>query len=288
MKYIKYILPIIFICNFINAQTADFIIVEKPSELTIYNKYQQYISDKIQSQLVSYTPFRIVNEDELLSDQISHASRVIYNDHILFLLKDEENGYLPGNDTYIHLFKDCKLTGDTIKILKNNSVSIFAKPEQQKYLKQHRYLDQGRICIRLFKFRNLYYIAVTGDSTIYGWSYLPKSGWEISHQNDFISVSIPDNLISRLKIRIESANQDYENYFTYFNKKFNMKRTIPYWNLEISNKEIIGSLNDPSLSEILKYSNRYLMQDIDNIFLGSNFVTVFFDSAFTIRAGIKR
>lgn len=263
-------------------QIADFLIVENPSELSIYNKYQQSISSQIQKQLALFVPFQIVEEDELLSDQISHASRVIFDDNMYFLIKDEEGDYIPDKNEYFRIFRNCELLGDTIKVLRKRRVFIFSKPEYLTRKRQHIYLDENQYCIRIFKYRNLFYLKIPGDSTVFGWTQLPRSGWESCHESDIMLVTIPDNLISRLKIRIDSANQDYENFFNYFNKKYDQKNVIPYWNLKISNYEIQGTLNDPSLASKLKYSNSYLMQDIDNIFLGSNFVLTFSDSTFFI------
>ncbi len=265
-------------------QTADFLIVENPSELSIYNKYQQSISSQIQKQLALFAPFRIVEEDEVLSDQISHASRVIFDDNIYFLIKDEEGDYILDKNEYFRIFKNCKLLGDTIKVLRKRRVFIFSKPEYFDRKSKHIYLDENQHCIRIFKYKNLFYVKVPGDSMIYGWTQLPRSGWELCHESAIMLVAIPDNLISRLKIRIDSANQDYENFFNYFNKKYDQENVIPYWNLKISNYEIHGTLNDPSLANKLKNSNRYLMQDIDNIFLGSNFVLTFSDSMFFINS----
>lgn len=265
-------------------QTADFLIVENPSELSIYNKYQQSISSQIQKQLALFAPFRIVEEDEVLSDQISHASRVIFDDNIYFLIKDEEGDYILDKNEYFRIFKNCKLLGDTIKVLRKRRVFIFSKPEYFDRKSKHIYLDENQHCIRIFKYKNLFYVKVPGDSMIYGWTQLPRSGWELCQESAIMLVAIPDNLISRLKIRIDSANQDYENFFNYFNKKYDQENVIPYWNLKISNYEIHGTLNDPSLANKLKNSNRYLMQDIDNIFLGSNFVLTFSDSMFFINS----
>jgi len=287
MKIVFLLLSIYIIPQLISAQNADFLLVENPSELTIYNKYQQSISDQFRDQLVPFTPFQIIEEDELLSDQISHASRVIFNDNIYFILKDEENNYISDDKEYFRVFKNCELIGDTIKILRNDRVAIFSKPEYLNHKNQHTELIQNRYCSRIFKFKNLYFLKAAGDSIIYGWTQLPHDGWQVSHEIRASLNVIPEHLVSRLKIRIDSANQDYENFFNHFNKKYNRINQIPYWNLEISDHKIKGILNDPSLSGRLKNSNRYLMQDIDNIFLGSNFITTFSDSMFSIKPGSK-
>lgn len=288
MKYIQIILLLIFSFRIIQGQTADFLIAENPSNLTIYNKYQQYISSQVRDQYAPFTPFRIVQENEILSDQITMASRVLFNHQVLFLLKNEEKRYFPENNGYIKLFKNCEIYDDTIRVLKNLRVSTFKKPEELYKKNRHNYLQEGQLCNRIFKFRNLYYVKLMSDSTLFGWTLLPRNGWEINRQSNFSFTTVPENLISRLQLRIESVNQDYENMFNYFNKKYNQEKRIPNWILEISENQIQGTLNDPSLKAQLKNSNRYLMQDIDNIFLGSDFVPVFSDSSFTIKFSRKR
>ena len=288
MKYIQIILLLIFSFRIIQGQTADYLIAENPSNLTIYNKYQQHISDQLRDQFVPFTPFRIVHENEILSDQITLASRVLFNHQVLFLLKNEQERYSPENNGYIKLFKNCEIYGDTIRVLKNLRVSTFKKPKELYKKNRHNYLQEGQLCKRIFKYRNLYYVKLMSDSTVFGWTLLPRNGWEINRQSNFSFAIVPENLISRLQLRIESVNQDYENMFNYFNKKYNQEKMIPNWILEISENQIQGTLNDPSLKAQLKNSNRYLMQDIDNIFLGSDFVPVFSDSSFTIKFSRKR
>lgn len=269
--------------NIATAQTTDYLIVENPSSLTVYNKYQQHLSDEIYTELIPFAPFQIISESELLSDQITQGSRVMLDNQILFLVKDDHDRYSPDKNEYIRLFKKCDIYGDTIKVLKNLRVSIFEKPEHRYKKNKHIYLDPAQECIRVFKYRNLHYLKLLADSVVYGWTNLPRNGWEIYHQSDKKNVKLSENLISRLKIRIESANQDYENFFNYFNKKHNLEKSIPYWNLEIDEYEITGMLNNLSLGHDLKNSNRYLMRDIENIFLGSNFKATTSDSIFTIR-----
>ncbi|MEJ2543871.1 MAG: hypothetical protein P8Y99_07365 [Calditrichaceae bacterium] len=274
---------LVFFTSIVYCQIADFLIVEDPSALTIYNKYQQSISDQIQNQFVPFTPFQIIEQDELLTDQISHASRVLFEDDIYFILKEDEDNYISDKNEYYGLFENCKLLGDTIKILRNNRVSIFSKPIYLYNKNQHMYLDENQNCIRIFKYKNLYYLKMPGDSTVFGWSQLPRNGWEVSHGSQLSLHVIPDNLVSRLKIRVDAANQDYENFFGYFGKKYNTENRIPYWDIEITDYEIQGTLNDPSFAENLKNSNRYLMQDIDNLFLGSNFTLMYTDSTFFVK-----
>ncbi|MBN1408600.1 MAG: hypothetical protein JW956_12455 [Calditrichaceae bacterium] len=286
MKNFVFLFTLLF--SLIYAQTADFLIVENPAALTIYNKYQQSISSQVQNQLSPFTPFQIIEENEMLSDQISHASRVILNGNTYFILKDEEGNFVSDETEYSKIFKNCELFGDTINIFRNNRVSIFSKPEYLVNKKRHRYLEENRYCLRMFRYKNLYYLKVPGDSVVYGWTQLPQTGWEVSHETLANLEVIPDHLISRLKIRIDAANQDYENFFSYFKKKYNVNFNIPYWHMEISDYEIKGILNDPTLADNLKYSNRYLMQDIDNIFLGSEFMFVYSDSTFYIKPGNKR
>ena len=288
MKYIQIILLLIFSFRIIQGQTADYLIAENPSNLTIYNKYQQHISDQLRDQFVPFTPFRIVHENEILSDQITLASRVLFNHQVLFLLKNEQERYSPENNGYIKLFKNCEIYGDTIRVLKNLRVSTFKKPKELYKKNRHNYLQEGQLCKRIFKYRNLYYVKLMSDSTVFSWTLLARNGWEINRQSNFSFTTVPEDLISRLQLRIESVNQDYENMFNYFNKSYNQEKMIPNWNLEISENQIQGTLNDPSLKAQLKNSNRYLMQDIDNIFLGSDFVPVFSDSSFTIKFSRKR
>jgi len=291
MKIIILIINIILLSSIqAAAQKADFLIVENPSGLIIYNKYQQNISADVLDKFNLYTPFMIINSDELLSDQISRASRVEYNNRIMFILKGEDDQYLQTDEAgYIRQFNNCTLIGDTIKIIRENRISIFPRPEWFNQSKQKQYLEKDQYYIRIFRYGNLYYLKLIEDNPVYGWSQLSdKRSWEISETIPDRPASIPEKLIFQLRVRMESANEDYENYFTYFNNKYDKSLAIPKWELHIEDDKIEMKLNNPDMAENLKNSNRYLMQDIDNIFLGSEITPVFSDSIFSISISNNR
>jgi hypothetical protein len=272
------------------AQKADYLIAENPADLVIYNKYQQRLSGQVLDQFSAYTPFRIVEQDELLSDQISRASRVEYNNRILFILKDDENHYLQKNETgYIKIFNNCKMINDTIKITADHRINLFSRPEFQYRKSEQQPLEKDQLCIRIFQHKQLYFIKVSGKNPVFGWTQLAgRPGWDVVKTDEIRLTSIPDKLIFRLRIKIESVNREYQNFFSYFNRKYNQNKIIPKWELEISDHEISGKLNDPKIAGQLQNSSRYLMQDIDNIFLGSELSVAYSDSAFTIRLENKR
>lgn len=278
------ILILLLSFQLVNAQLADYIIVENPSLLTIYNKYQQSLSETEKDKLAPYTPFQIVEENEILSDQITFATRCIYNDNIYFLLKNENNQYFEEKEnSYVEIFKNCEIWGDTIQILKNKSVYTYRTPKKKNYKINPFELRKEELWSRIFKKGNSYYLKQTGENEIFGWAHLhTNNSWEVYFMLSNDTKKLPDKLVQRLQTRIESANQSYTRYFSYFNKKYGQEKKVPKWKVEFTESRIEGKLNEIFYMENLQMSNRYLFQDLENILLGSKFNITIEDDRFLI------
>ena len=86
MKNIRIILLLILTFKIIQSQTADFLIVENPSALTIFNKYQLRISNQIRDQFVHFTPFQIIEKNEL--SQLLDLYKYLHDDDELPDIKE--------------------------------------------------------------------------------------------------------------------------------------------------------------------------------------------------------
>jgi len=289
IKIHAFLIPLI-LTRFILAQTFDYVVFENPSLLTIYNKYQQSLSEAEKDKLAPYTPFQIIEENEMLSDQITVGTRCLYDNNIYFILKNEENQYFENDEaSYFEIFKNCELLGDTIQILKNRSLYTYLTPKEKNYKINPFELGKEKLWSREFKKGNSYYLKQIGEKKIFGWARLPSNNsWQIYFQLSYDTKNIPDKLVQRLQARIESANQSYINYFSFFNNKYGLGNTYPQWEIEFSESIIEGKLNANKFMEDLQMSNKYLFQDLENILLGSKFNIVFKDDRFIISSGIKR
>ncbi len=253
-------------------QYSDFLIIEKPEAFTIFNQYAQPITNMEKKLFITFSPFQIVNEDEILGDQITTATRFSFHQKTYFLLKDDNGNYIGDNSNiYRKIFKNCKITGDTIQILKDKSV-LFS----EKYVSKRGsiYLESGDILIRLFKYRDSYYLIRTGKKSQYGWSTLSHTNsWKHvkeSVKRDLFILS--DSLRNRIISRLQSANEIYIKYFDYFNNMTGQNKTIPRWNWKIEGNTVSCYLKGAyNCAKQLSESTEYLIQDLENILLGKPF-----------------
>ncbi len=277
MKNIWIVFFAFFVFNIAAAQVeqrTDFLIIENPAELLIYNKYQQSVQLKDKLKFISYIPLQILNEDELLSDQITPALKFKLQNEIYFLIKDNQ-GKIINRDSngYNKIFKNCAIINDTVQILADRAVLISQTPAWQPSSKNKRfYLKKDDYLLRLFKKKNAYYVLKLGNDVQYGWCQFRKNrSWRILEKDaDGKNKLIPPYIREKITARIESANQTYSDYFKYFNQRLNRQKEIPRWVMEIEDNQIKCNLENDFYMQKLTESARYLIHDLENILLGTN------------------
>jgi hypothetical protein len=252
-------------------QTAEYLVIGHPSDFVIYNKYQQKLKQTELESFADYSPFRIIDPNEILSDQITFASRCSLNNEIYFVLKDEDNSYLTENsESYIQSFSNCETIQDTIKILKSDRISIKNRPVRSRESEELYSAQESELWIRIFRHESVYYLKRAEDPAVYGWAVLPgDESWKLYIPPTIKSTVIPDRISTRIEIRIASVNQSYRQYFSYFNRKYHMNKPVPEWTLENSDTSIRGIISNPGLLGNLNSSTTSLLQELENIILGT-------------------
>jgi hypothetical protein len=283
-NYLFLIISLVLISGPLTGQQADFLIVENPQALTIYNRYQQTLGDADKRLLAPYTPFRILSEEELLSDQISLASRCMLNGEMFFLLRDDEGHYYSQEQAgYLQFFRDAVVLGDTIEVQQDNRIDLYATAEDMRANRNRTTLAIGQLCLRIFRHQNRDYVRLIGESPRYGWMRLSDDrSWSRYVPPREPTGGIPENILRRVQARIQTANNAYAGFFAYFNRQYGRNETIPAWQLSFNEAKIEGRLNEPSYMQGLKRSNRYLFQDLENLLLGTDLILHLGDTSFSI------
>lgn len=283
-NYLFLTICVIFMSCPLAGQQADFLIVEIPQALTIYNRYQQTLGDADKRLLAPYTPFRILSEEELLSDQISLASRCVLNGEMFFLLRDDKGHYYGQEQAgYLQFFRAAMVLGDTIEVQQDNRIDLYATAEDMRANRNRTILSTGQLCVRIFRHQNRDYVRLTGESPRYGWMRLSDDrSWSRYVPPRESTGGIPENILRRVQARIQTANNAYAGFFAYFNRQYGRNETIPAWQLSFSEAKIEGRLNEPSYMQGLKRSNRYLFQDLENLLLGTDLILHLGEISFSI------
>ncbi|MBN2424260.1 MAG: hypothetical protein JXB44_04475 [Calditrichaceae bacterium] len=157
-------------------QKADYLIIEKPSALHILNQFQMRIEKNNIILNSQFVPFRIVEEDIILSDKITSAHKVEFDHKPYYLILDEKDRLL-GQDLCGLVIKEtnCVTLGDSIKTLSDR---IRALPDPRTSTSVS--LPGQNTYYRIYQKGRRFALLQEGKPLKFFWSRLtPVSEWEI-------------------------------------------------------------------------------------------------------------
>jgi hypothetical protein len=251
---------------------ADFIVIPDPLDYTIYNQYQQPVSEQEKAGFVPYSPFQIIDHDMMLGDQITRALKFDFQQKMFYLLKDE-NGKFTGekSKTGHRVFHGAEPFEDTIEVQGKGLAMVSGAGRNVA-------MATGTRLVRVFRSGPRYYCAALLDRTIYGWSSLePRSAWrKIEHGDSEKIAALRDTGLSeplrkRILARFASANASYKVFFLHFNSLTGDERAVPQWRCESREGDRLLCRLAGSNGEQLSESSQFLAQDIGNMLIGTNF-----------------
>jgi hypothetical protein len=269
------ILPL-FVSAAVAQGGTDFIVVADPSAYTIYNQYEQPVSENEQGWFVHYSPFQVVEKDITLGDQITHALKFVFQQRMYYLLKDED-GKFTGEKTKPgrQIFRGAEPLGDTIEALAGGL--IITGGESRNVV-----VTKGMRLVRIFRSGPRWYCAAQGENIVYGWSSLePRHAWRKLDKSISAGISalsdtgLSEYLRLRILARFASANESYKACFSRFNSLSGDEKVVPQWRCESSGGRFVCRLtgscsNNGQLTE----SSKVLEQDIGNLLMGTEFKAI--------------
>ncbi len=250
---------------------ADFFVCENPRALIIKNRFQQNLSESELNALVPFAPWRIIDKNSLMSDQFTEAMKVSFKNQIYYILKNETGGLINlGDAGKSDIYKDCVLVHDTIEITRDRVISFAKHYSGDGFI---RYLSSGERLSRLFKYRSAYFSESASAGPEFGWIRLSGGrGWQpFSKPQSVRTSNIPEHLRERIIAKFAEANQTYSEYFSYFNKKYDHEKKIPHWVVVITDEKITAGLEPSEYASPLSESTKYLLNELENILLGTEF-----------------
>jgi hypothetical protein len=263
---------------------VDYFVIADPREYTIYNQYEQPVSESEKADFVPYSPFQIIDNDAMLGDRITRALTFVFQQKKYYLLK-EENGKFMGEKSKAgrQAFRGVEPCNDTIEVLGNGLTMVSGAGRNVA-------IEKGRRLIRVFRSGPRYYCAVFLDRTTYGWSSLePRWAWrkiegDVNAQNSVIKdTGLSESLQRRILARCAAANESYKTCFSHFNEQTGDERSVPQWHCECRGSRMFCRLGGPYADgNQLSESSKCLAQDIGNLLIGTNFRASCRDGAIVI------
>ena len=244
---------------FVNAE--EFLIVEDPSGLIIYDKFESAIDLKGE-----YIPFQVVDKDWALGDGVSTAYKVILSGADYFILKDD-NGNLNGfsNAGKIKKYSAIALS-DTVTKKSGAKVSIGQFPGKRKSS------DFSSSAIVVFKYKSYYYLKSKSNRSVFGWSEATRWSKQKSIAVDNNDVKIDGYILEQITSLIDNVNKKYSELFSYYNEKTNDSRRVPSWSLTRNGDELLCTLKGThAYITQLEESSRQVVQSIMTVVQGEPF-----------------
>ncbi|KAA3618456.1 MAG: hypothetical protein D8M58_13410 [Calditrichaeota bacterium] len=276
--YIFKIILLFIITIKLSAQTdnnASFFIAENPADYEILNRYQQKISSSDKKLFHKFTPWKIIEENTLLSDQFTKAMKVEFEGkQYFFTLNDLGKLLSRENNTLSHIINNCSILEQTFSIIQNKAVLFRKIPFNEESKKYNRtYLEKGTQLKAHFQNKNNYFVQLQSGKRDFGW-ISPQGRLSLKKSNtenaDTASIKIDDTLLRQVYSKIEKANKVYTQLYKKLNASYNQNRPAPFWSMESNIKGVVLQLQNVPPEKFEKSIN-YFTNEIEAIFAGSSF-----------------
>ncbi len=239
-------------------RAGDYLIIEKPLGLKIYNKYEQKISLDESLLFKPFCALRLVDINMTLSDNFTLVDRIEVDGEYFYLLKsDRQTLDISQSTGYFKEFHAVPVIGDTVTISRDNMIYLQTPVAPAEKIM----LPAGTQLRRIFLNGNMTYIQTLDGSRQYGWCNLSaKTGWTKITQPT-VEINLSD-ILKRIQPVFDRYNSLYRHTFQYFNDQTGEQRAIPYWQVELKNKRIAGKLLNVPSNRSFQNSLPYLIDEI--------------------------
>lgn len=264
---------------------AEYLIVERPAALVVYDRYQQSLSADARRALPRFLPMRILSRRELLGDGLTPCTNVEIRQGPAYLLLDEK-GSLAGESGAGHIWhlKDATTLDDTVSVLRSRQLK-FEPPSGG----MQQFLSEGEKLARVFEVSGRTYVW-RASLSMYGWvtirpgdrgvSWEPPPPAAVSRES--ISVS---RLQDSIRSRLASVNHLLARIFSHFNEELRTQRIPPQWTFHASGDTLICQLEGTPTPGDFSESTAVLSKTLSDLVIGTRFTVVSAPGAITILPG---
>lgn len=246
--------------------TVDLFIVERPSALTIYNKYQQEVSFEEGKIFQPYIPMEIVKRDALLSDNFTHCMIVRIRNNMFYLLKEDEKTLAQIDKAGFNAFLSrCSVISDTVRILQDEAV-LLSKRLTSAILPDS--LTADTLVRRLYLKNGRYYTEELGGAETYGWSRFSSRTrgrtWDIFERSKAsLSEILSPDLRARIEAHLQDVNTVLDDLFMTLNQETGQTLAAPQWQMVVEEDQILCRLNESTFADQFVGSAQYIVNDLD-------------------------
>lgn len=266
------VLLIMLLASFGKAQAADFIIVEHPSRLLLYNQYQQRASSEERASLQPFTPFRILTLHDVLGDGFTRCMKVSANGTVFFFQKTESGEVVGMREAgYVLSIRDAVVMGDTVEVL--TAAGLNMHDPAQRVTKK---LPRGSRCVRIFASEGRTYVRDPGTK-LYGWIRLTPGGegkgWRVVRERPPAEDEFA-RVLPAIVQRVQDVNAKVRFLFEHYGQKLSggessLQVAAPQWRIETTDERIQCVLETALPLEGFHESSALLAKRIEGAVLGT-------------------
>jgi len=250
-------------------------IIEDPSQLSIYNRYEQRLSPEEKSLLNHNGPWRILGKSYTLSDQFTSTIRTEFENKIYYLQTDANNDLV--NQTAAGVVKKIQtatIQGDTIRI--NTRDVLLIEPSGNT-----AGIEEGTLLRRIFTHQKRIFVLNLRDHH-YGWITLTgKENWEI-YRPPSTADAYEQYLFDRVDRVIQRFNIRLSRLFEYFNQHKDQQIHPPQWKISGNSEQLTYIFTQSPGDQKFRKSREYLYQELEDLLHGSAYKLTVNDSELVI------
>ncbi len=242
---------------------ADFLVVENPTNLVIWNKFKQPITDSERNLFIKNQPMLVTSLGGLLSDGVRAYTEIELNNSKFYLLKEINGNYYNYNKAgLIKLYKDKRYFYDSLEIInpdKNNLQSL----DRKKKLT----LAKKEVVLRIFEDNNSFYVKLKNNT--YAWLKVGKlnTDYVLVKKTESKNSKLSKEDVDKVKKVFKYSDELLTKIYKDLNKFKNKNLTAPKWRLDITENKIIATLSNSFTK--FNDSNKRLVNRLESLLLGS-------------------
>lgn len=262
---------------------GELLIVERPTRLTVLNRYQQTLATAEKSVLQPFVPMVVVQAHDMLGDGFTPCMRVRINGTEFFLVRDAA-GRLAGETQAgtVTSFEGTHHAGDTLLVLRTG-VLVFRPPGAQRTI----LLGGGERIVRIFSRGTQTYVRRATGVDAYGWVDLTPSTegrvWGPTRLAATLPSTVPPSVVDQVRSALSRTNAKLTGIFQLLAVRGDGRRAVPQWEAQPEGNVVRCTLVGGSTVRDLPESTRYLMREIEDRIAGSGFRTVAATDGFEVR-----
>jgi len=250
-------------------RAEQFLIVEHPAALVIYDRYQRLLGSKDAEALGSNVPMRILERHSLLGDGLTPCMSVEIAGTPFYILTESGGRIAQRSGTGgWEEFDNAVALQDTVTVLRSARLGLLSPGELNASL-----LDTGERVARVFRIGERAYVRRMAPQLAYGWVTFPQRdrgrSWDLATACESVPARVTPGITDSVRASLRRVNEVIANLFTSFNRNSPSRLAPPHWELRAAGGALRCTLENAADLAAFQESSSLLARDLERFTLGT-------------------